>query len=383
MAADVLVLFALVWISGITAAMLGVAWAEFGQPRHALCWAMTFALIAAAGAAQLAWDAGWLAEEMAQVVVPGCAGFAAVLNTLGFQQRAGVPPRSALLVGAGVAHLAGAVALVVAGAAPGTWITLLAPFDAILLAIAARTLTGRRKGERAAERLVEAALLLLALINFLVFGGAVGVAAHLLVIDAARLSALAVLLLPGCAAAIGIYSIILLTGDLADQTRRLAATDMLTGLLNRRGFEDTARALVNSTRRTGRPIALVLIDVDRFKDVNDRFGHPAGDRVLRAVCQRLSQGIGRRDLFARIGGEEFALILTDVDLQAAQCAVEVLRLRLETMKVDLPQPVRITASFGVAAPEEPGEELAQIFLRADRALYRSKEDGRNRVTVAA
>ena len=136
-------------------------------------------------------------------------------------------------------------------------------------------------------------------------------------------------------------------------------------------------------RRDARPIALVLIDVDRFKEINDRFGHPAGDEVLCAVCHRLAQGVSRRDILARIGGEEFALVLTDVDPQAALCAAEVLRRHVETMTADLPQPVSVTASFGLATPAEPGEELAGLFLRADRALYRSKAEGRNRVTVAA
>lgn len=378
-----LILSALISISTITAVMLVIAWQEFGRPRHALAWAVMFAMVACLWTIDLASDMGWIGPRAAMAAMPTIAGFAAALNTIGFRRRAGLPPRRGALLGAGAVHALVVLALAGRGNSDVPWIIALTLFNALMLALAARTLTGRRKGERAAERVAESGLIMLSLLNFLVFGVLVGMTVGLVTIDLARLTGVVMLFLPGIVAGIGLFVIILLTADLADQTRRLAATDMLTGLMNRRGFDEAARALIASTKRSGRAIALVLIDVDRFKEVNDRFGHPAGDRVLRAVCHRIAQGIGRRDIFSRVGGEEFALFLTDVDVQAAACAVEVLRLHLEAMPTDLPAPHRITASFGLAVPAEPGEELATLFLRADRALYRSKEEGRNRVTIAS
>lgn len=378
-----LILIALVSITAITAIMLALAWQEFGRPRHALAWAVMFALFAALWAIDLLWNAGWIGARAARVAMPELAGFAVALNTLGFRQRAGLPPRRGALLGAAAAHALAVLALAGRVGSDAPWIMLLTLFNTLMLVLAARTLTGRRKGERAAERVAESGLSTLALLNFLVFGALAGMTAGLMTIDLARLTGVVMLFLPGIVAGIGLFVIILLTADLADQTRRLAATDMLTGIMNRRGFEEAARALIAGTKRSGRAIALVLIDVDRFKEVNDRFGHPAGDRVLRDVSQRIAQEIGRRDIFARVGGEEFALILTDVDVQAAACAVEVLRLHLEAMPIDLPAPHRITASFGVAVPAEPGEDLAAMLPRADRALYQSKADGRNRVTIAS
>jgi len=376
------ILVALVSISAVVAMMLSAAWHDLGRPEHARTWASAFAVTAATWFLPFTRAMDWLGDTTVAVLMPGLAGYAAVLFAIGFRQRGGLPPWRLRLFGAAFANT---LALsVVAHLWPGpSWIIPYAALGAGAFALSARALRGRRRGERAAERVAEGGLAILTLLHLLVLAGVAGMEAGLLTLRLDRLAVATLMGLPGIIGGVGLFTIILLTADLADQTRRQAATDMLTGLLNRRGFEAAARQVLAAVRRDARQLALVLIDVDHFKSINDRFGHPAGDRVLAQVAQRIGQGIGRRDVFARVGGEEFALILADTDLQAAACAVEVLRLQVETTTFDLPEPTRITASFGMAAVDDEDEGLADLFLRADRALYRSKANGRNRVTVAA
>lgn len=376
-----ILLVSLLSISALVAVMLGVAWLDLGRAPHARTWSAAFAVAALAWLLPLANAVDWIGWQAAAVLMPGLGGLASACIAIGFRERAGLPVwRWPLL---GVAAAQAVVQLVLRLAASDiSWIVPLTALNAAMFALAARTLRGRRQGERAAERVAEVGLALLTLANLLVLAGMLGITAGLVTIRLDRLATVTLVLLPVIGTGIGLFTIILLTADLADRTRRLAATDMLSGLLNRRGFEAAARTLLAATRRKARGVALVLLDLDHFKAINDRFGHPAGDRVLQGVAQRIGQAIGRRDIFARIGGEEFALILTDVDAQAAACAVEVLRRQVETMTPDLPEPCSITASFGVAVSADGNETLSDLLLRADRALYRSKETGRNRVTVA-
>ncbi len=375
---------ALILISGTVALVLIVAWHEFGRPAHAFTWAIAFALSAVM----------WAIDMVAQTAQPqdgaiggpmlAIAGIATMLNTLGFRQRAGVEGRTGGLVAAALVNGVLVTALAAMGAPAIARATPFCLLNAAMFWLASRALTGRRrKGERVAARAAQGGLLMLSLINLTFLVGMIGwlIGRPLFGLD--WLGSMTILLMPGIITGIGLFTIILLAADLADQARRLAATDMLTGLLNRRGFDEAGRALIASARRHGRSAAVVLIDVDRFKQVNDRFGHPAGDRVLRQICSTIAAGIGRRDIFARIGGEEFALIMADADLAAAECAAEVLRTAVAEMAIDLAEPLRVTASFGVAELRNDDGQLADMVKRADEALYRAKATGRDRVVAAA
>jgi diguanylate cyclase (GGDEF)-like protein len=375
---------ALILISGTVALFLAVAWHEFGRPVHALTWACAFALSAAM----------WGVDLIAQIERPGdgaiggpmlaIAGIATMLNTLGFRQRAGIQGHA---TGLAAAALVNGVLVTLLAALGAPAMLRAAPFgllNAVMFWLAVRALKGqRRKGERVAARAAQSGLLSLSLLNLVFLIGIFGTLTGMPPFDVARLGGLTILLMPGIVTGIGLFTIILLAADLADQARRLAATDMLTGLLNRRGFVEAGRALIASSRRHDRSAAVVMIDVDRFKQVNDRFGHPAGDRVLCRICGTIAAGISRRDIFARIGGEEFALIMADVDLAAAECAAEVLRSAVAAMEIELSEPLRVTASFGVAELREGDRDLADVMKRADEALYRAKASGRDRVVVAA
>jgi diguanylate cyclase (GGDEF)-like protein len=171
---------------------------------------------------------------------------------------------------------------------------------------------------------------------------------------------------------------------------RMATTDELTGLPNRRFFlESMQRELRKMTRATiDEELSLLLIDLDRFKNINDRFGHPAGDDVLREVARRFSRGVRATDLPARYGGEEFAILLPGTGTKGAQFLGEKLRADMEALELRFEgERIPVTISVGVATIDSPDrydpEIEEQLLRRADEALYEAKDTGRNRVVVAA
>ncbi len=182
------------------------------------------------------------------------------------------------------------------------------------------------------------------------------------------------------------------TVELLERLKELADKDGLTGLLNRRRFLELASREIALAARTPRPMALILVDVDRFKRVNDRHGHEAGDAVLAELSRRLVATFRNVDLVGRYGGEEFVVLLTAAESVDVELAAERARRAVEAASVPWNGlELRITASFGCArVSEERGrvdsarvaEILAETLRRADAALYRAKEAGRNRVETA-
>jgi diguanylate cyclase (GGDEF)-like protein/PAS domain S-box-containing protein len=165
---------------------------------------------------------------------------------------------------------------------------------------------------------------------------------------------------------------------------QLAATDTLTGLATRRRLHEMADNELARARRTGGPLSLVMVDIDHFKSINDRFGHETGDRVLAGVAELLRNELRSIDLAARWGGEEFCLLLPDTNPQAALEVAERLRAAVELMPADAPDgsAIAVTASFGVATSGYREADLHQLVDAADQAMYRAKHEGRNRVRMA-
>lgn len=165
--------------------------------------------------------------------------------------------------------------------------------------------------------------------------------------------------------------------------QRQAVTDELTGLANRRRFLAQMDAEVARSRRSGSPLAIVLADLDDFKQVNDKHGHEAGDRTLRAFADILRAAVRDVDLPVRLGGEEFAVLLPDTDLLGGANLAERLRVTLERHQIDGgASPIWVTASFGVSCyPLAASAE--ELLVDADRRLYDAKRRGKNRVEVSA
>lgn len=162
--------------------------------------------------------------------------------------------------------------------------------------------------------------------------------------------------------------------------RRLAETDMLTGICNRRHFTIRAEQLLAQAARGGDEAALVMFDLDHFKLVNDRFGHDTGDWVLRRVAEACRAECGPADVFGRLGGEEFAILLANATTRDARRVAEGCRLRLAGIDTaETGHAFRVTASFGASGSALSGHDLARLMSHADKMLYRAKREGRNRV----
>ena len=164
----------------------------------------------------------------------------------------------------------------------------------------------------------------------------------------------------------------------------LALTDELTGLPNRRAVENWAQREIAGAVRHHFSLSVVIADLDRFKRLNDTFGHEAGDTVLKKFAQILKHNCRSCDMYGRFGGEEFVIVLTHSDLQGAFGAIDNIRERLaETIFTFSGLDVVATASFGIATLEGDPEDFGQLMSRADRALYSAKESGRNRIATAS
>jgi two-component system, cell cycle response regulator len=165
----------------------------------------------------------------------------------------------------------------------------------------------------------------------------------------------------------------------------LAVVDALTGLNNRRYFETHLSALVGQAADRGRPLSLMILDIDHFKEVNDTYGHEAGDRVLKGFAERVRKVLRVPDLVCRLGGEEFVIVMPDTPLDIAAKIAERVRIEVEKDRFPVAEDgsrIAVTVSIGLAERGHDGEPDG-LFRRADRALYRSKTSGRNRVSADA
>nr|WP_161593786.1 diguanylate cyclase [Parerythrobacter lutipelagi] len=168
------------------------------------------------------------------------------------------------------------------------------------------------------------------------------------------------------------------------ELRRRAMTDELTGLANRREFMASLDRAMASARRSRRPLSLAILDIDHFKRINDTFGHPAGDAVIRTVATTAVDLMRGQDTVGRIGGEEFAIVLPDCSSADAYAACERLRLaiRAADLEMETGEHVSVTLSTGIAT-FAPNDTAEQMIALADAALYQAKHGGRDRVLLAA
>uniref|UniRef100_Q07L67 diguanylate cyclase n=1 Tax=Rhodopseudomonas palustris (strain BisA53) TaxID=316055 RepID=Q07L67_RHOP5 len=166
----------------------------------------------------------------------------------------------------------------------------------------------------------------------------------------------------------------------------MAITDGLTGLHNRRYMESHLATLAEQAGARGRPLALMMLDIDYFKKINDSYGHDAGDDVLREFAVRIKKSIRGIDLACRYGGEEFVVVMPETDAHVAGLVAERLRRAIAGEPFAIEKGARrieVTISIGLSTLEKKGEPVADLLKRADVALYRAKHDGRNRVVAAA
>ncbi len=154
----------------------------------------------------------------------------------------------------------------------------------------------------------------------------------------------------------------------------MSRTDALTGLFNRRAFSSIIKTAIDKAVLDCKPLAMAIVDIDRFKDINDRYGHPAGDKTLIAIAHALKAHCGDQNTVARIGGEEFAIVMPGTDVAHATVQCERLRATIQA----LPHDFQLTVSIGLTALRIGGS-VSTLYARADEALYMAKRSGRNRV----
>jgi diguanylate cyclase (GGDEF)-like protein len=171
-----------------------------------------------------------------------------------------------------------------------------------------------------------------------------------------------------------------------EEARKRAITDSLTGAFNRQYLEDSLERMFRNALKENRPLALIMVDLDHFRRINDGYGHGAGDRILLAAVEVFHRHLRKEDVLARYGGDEFTMVLADTDLEEASRIAEGIRRDVEkisTLKRRRGRPDGITTSQGIAVYPDHARELRVLREMADKALYKSKEEGRNRVSAAS
>ncbi|MEL7538760.1 MAG: GGDEF domain-containing protein [Pseudomonadota bacterium] len=377
----VYILVALTLTSAIIAATFYLTWRYLGREAHTLSWAQAF----------LAATAQWLCNLLSPWF-PNfesywlCANaFAIVVITLGLK---GHCQRTNCKI---LPNKLWPMALVIYGAIVATTIvwphaglqTAIAPgFAAAALIQCAIIVLRHRESPLAAEWATAGALSVVGMIQF----AASVVALQQGMVGDPVFRELYMhfnfLALPGGYAAIAMFTVFMLASDFSLEMKALAVHDQLTGLYNRRGFGEHGARAYATARRTSTPVAVIVTDIDRFKEINDGYGHATGDLAIGHFAQLLITERRANDFAARLGGEEFALVLPGTDLSRALRVAERLRQRVADAAMTTPTgQLRITASFGVAALNDSDTCLSDVIVRADRAVYQSKRDGRNRVSL--
>jgi diguanylate cyclase (GGDEF)-like protein/PAS domain S-box-containing protein len=163
----------------------------------------------------------------------------------------------------------------------------------------------------------------------------------------------------------------------------LSTTDGLTGLLNRRALNDALKREIDRANRYSTDLSLILCDIDKFKKVNDTFGHTAGDRALLSVAAAFQKSLRKADIVGRYGGDEFMIILPETSIAGAKRLAEKIRRTVEKLDLEIPwnERIRVTLSMGVASCCAPGDNIDTLVALADTALYAAKEAGRNRISA--
>ena len=382
MTAALVSVFGLSIIAAMLAAVMLIAWRSFGKPRYAMIWAIAFAVAA------LEWTGNlfirFLASDdlLLDALIVGLCCLSNALIAIGFVQR--IRPQASmapLLIAAAVA--AALIATMIftfpqRDLRDAVWLY----FAAAMLVVAAASVARSFRKASLPERATIAMLTLFVAVDFGLGTLALGQGSSGESDRHQLFRTVLVLLYPLAFIGVGLFSVFLVAADLAETMRKLATSDQLTGIYNRRGFEESAERAIRNAQRQGQPLAVAIADIDNFKAVNDRHGHSAGDRALKHFSSRIERMVRRGDLIGRIGGEEFALLLVNARTQDAIEVVERIRRDIAAMPVEGPARIVMTASFGVTGLRPGDISLAALLARADRALYRSKIEGRDRVTSA-
>lgn len=258
-------------------------------------------------------------------------------------------------------------------------------FTLLSLANAYATARTSERGMRVPQMLVATAFIILAALNVARFYATVKAPGGATIFDNAALNALN-FLLPPVSCCFAVFGWTLMVNQRLRM--RLAETvrlDGLTRILNRAALDEAAAQEVSRCQRHGKPLSMLMLDIDRFKQINDQYGHKAGDDVLRQVVENMRRHLRREDHFGRYGGDEFVFLLPETPTEGGKLLAERIRRAISGRKLELgTESVTVTASIGVATIDCRSDvDWEQLAMRADAALYEAKRQGRNRVVSAA
>ena len=375
------ILVSMIFTSAALSIIFFLAWKTQGDKPHALSWSIAYA----AGTLQWVFDlhAGWF--QNAQLYSLVANGLALVLVTLvlrGHCQRT-----ECTLLPSNLWPFTGVIYAAI------VWVTLFSPHiglrEAIIptsvclaLFLCALIIIRHREHSRAAEWATAVSMILFAVSQ----GIAAGMAFMMGPDGESSYRALYTdyyfITLPAGYVMTSMFVVFMLASDLSEEMKSIAIRDELTGLLNRRGFTEYGERAFSAARRNKTPLSVIMTDIDRFKFINDKFGHAAGDSALRHFSNLLIVNRRGEDVVARVGGEEFALLLPGTEARDAMAIADQLCSSIGSTPIDLTTVgLPMTSSFGVATLSQNDTELDDMIRRADRALYRSKRAGRNQVDL--
>lgn len=372
---------ALFFISIMLSVVFFLAWKTIEHKRHTLLWSILFATAALNGVMNAAKEL-FPSTEIYWILVNAVSLIVSWLAWAGFRYRANrnpfVPQVLIFLV---------LVELVL------IWFTIFSPHMGIrtmlipcagglMMFACAREILASDKQIRAAE--------IAATVLFIIYGSTQFVAGIVTLMQGVEpddyylslYNSINFLLMPASFTGLGIFTILILVDDLGYRMKLLAITDQLTGLYNRRGFDEETKRTLKRAKRHHHPISIAMTDLDHFKTVNDKHGHLKGDDALKLFANLLLRFQKQHDVVARIGGEEFALMIYDADFSKAKALCESIRKALQEERLTTAaEPVQITASFGISEIKFPDQTVESVFKEADQALYKAKRQGRNRVEI--
>ena len=375
------IIFSLMVSSAALSTIFFIAWTNFGKRPHALSWSIAFF----AGMLQWAVSLNSASFPSTEVYWLTENAFALMLITFGLRghcQRTHCKwlPGN-LFPYAAVAYVFFAWNVIVEPHA-GLRLGLIPTYAAITLYMSCYMIVTYRENTRPSEWAAAVFIALCAVAQTLSAGIAISQGAEL---DAALVDKymhFTFLTLPAGYMGMAMFIILMMASDISAKMKRIAVRDQLTRLLNRRGFNEFGEKAFEAARRHGTPLSVIMTDIDRFKYINDKYGHAAGDTALRHFAKLVEEGRRREDVVARVGGEEFALLLPGTELQDAVAIADQLCKKVGSTPMDLTSiGLPMTSSFGVATLSAKDKTLDDLVRRADRALYRSKRAGRNQVDL--